>query len=145
MSKRRRNKKKPNLPQATLDRARREAGLEPAEPQVEEAAPEPEVADDPKADVEESQPEPAAAKASTSSTGSRSTRRRRVNSVQLDRNRKKGELDAETVAEMLANPTVEVTEEELGKDYRHVLLDLRNMGVLAAVLMVLLVGLAQFL
>jgi protein subunit release factor A len=36
-------------------------------------------------------------------------------------------------------------QEELAKEYNHVLLDLRNMGILAAVLMVVLVGLAQFI
>ena len=54
-------------------------------------------------------------------------------------------LDSEAMEEMLANPTKFVTEEELRGEYNYVLLDLRNMGMLAAALMVLLVGLAQFI
>ena len=46
---------------------------------------------------------------------------------------------------MLANPTKFVTEEELREDYRHVITDLRNMGMLAAVLMIALVALAQLI
>ncbi len=46
---------------------------------------------------------------------------------------------------MLANPSVEVTEEQLREEYSFVLSDLRNMGILAAALFVVLVLLAQFL
>lgn len=135
MSKRR-NKggNKPNLPQATLDRARRQAGLE-----AEEANEEVDVtsSSDDSDDVVASTPK--------QSTVERAARRRKLSPVQLERSRKRGELTNEMVSELLHNPTEYVSEEELAQEYSHVLKDLRNMGVLAAVLMVVLVGLAQFI
>ena len=131
MSKRR-NKggNKPNLPQATLDRARRQAGIDPEE--VNEAI---EATDD--VEVVAATPKQTAVE--------RAARRRKLSPVQLERSRKRGELTNEMVSELLHNPTEYVSEEELAQEYSHVLRDLRNMGVLAAVLMVVLVGLAQFI
>lgn len=51
----------------------------------------------------------------------------------------------EIVNNMLANPTITVTEEELHKEYNYVLSDLRSMAILAAVLVVALIVLAQIL
>jgi len=59
-----------------------------------------------------------------------------------DRKRKKGEtLDGADIARLLANPTKEVTEADLRKQYSYVLADLRNMGILAAILFGVLIGL----
>jgi hypothetical protein len=131
MSKRRR-KKRPNLPEATLRRARRQAGLDEADDkQNDEAA----------SDSDES----SSSSGSDDSVVERAARRRRLSPVQLERSRERGELDVEIIEDMLANPTDVVSEEQLREDYGHVLLDLRNMGILAAILMVVLVGLAQFI
>ena len=54
-------------------------------------------------------------------------------------------MSSETVAKLLANPTKNVTEAELRAHYSFVVSDLRNMGFLAAGLMVALVVLAQVL
>lgn len=151
MAKRRRNKK-PNLPQATLDRARRQAGLEPEAEEQEDAALE--AAEEAQTeDVEEAQEALAASDdnaddaqaAARARRAERAARRRKVSPVQLERVKKNGEISSEMMRDMLANPTEVVTEEELRAEYGHVLADLRNMGILAAVLMVVLVGLAQLL
>lgn len=54
-------------------------------------------------------------------------------------------IDPALVAQLLANPTKEVSEEQLRQEYSYVQADLRNMGLLAAGLVVLLVVLAQVL
>ncbi|MCA9914763.1 MAG: hypothetical protein KC496_15525 [Anaerolineae bacterium] len=126
MAKRRRSSKKPNLPQSTLERARRQA--------------------DGSADTPEEMPEKAAAPVQEKpKASSAESRRRKVNPAQLERSRQRGELTHEMIESMLHNPTVTVTQEQLREDYGHVLLDLRNMGLLAAVLFVVLVALAQFI
>jgi hypothetical protein len=45
------------------------------------------------------------------------------------------------IEDVLANPTKFVSAEELQQEYQHVLVDLRNMGILSAVLIVVLIGL----
>jgi hypothetical protein len=55
------------------------------------------------------------------------------------------QLDQETIADILANPTKIVTEEELRSEYTYVLNDIRSMGLLALGLVVLLVVLASVL
>jgi len=129
MSKRRKGKK-PNIPQATLARARQQAGIEP-EAEAAEAV----------EDVKETAKK-ATANASKPSGG---RRRKAVTTAQLENRRKKGELTNQMIEDALTNPTKMVSEAELHQDYRHVLVDLRNMGVLAGILMVLLVALAQFI
>jgi hypothetical protein len=57
----------------------------------------------------------------------------------------KHSLDQAMIADILAHPTIAVTEEELRKEYSYVLTDIRSMGLLAASLLVLLVVLAQVL
>jgi hypothetical protein len=54
-------------------------------------------------------------------------------------------IDQATLAQILAHPTKDVSEEELRQEYGYVVADLRSMGVLAASLMVLLVALATLL
>jgi hypothetical protein len=55
------------------------------------------------------------------------------------------QLDQETVADILANPTKFVSEEELRSEYAYVLNDIRSMALLALGLIVLLVVLATVL
>ncbi|MEM9954777.1 MAG: hypothetical protein AAF846_24440 [Chloroflexota bacterium] len=128
MAKRRRKSNKPNLPADVLARARKNAGIE----------------DTPEAEVAETETTSSSDNSNddSSSVAERAARRRKLSTVQLERNRKRGELTNEMIAEVLVNPTREVTEAELREDYKHVLVDLRNMGVLAAILVVVLVGLA---
>lgn len=125
MAKRGRNKSnnKPNLPEDVLARARKNAGV--ADPEPEQASPPTENASD-----------------ETASVGERAARRRKMGTVQLERSRKRGEMTNEMIESVLSSPTKIVTEEELHNDYQHVLVDLRNMGVLAAILIVVMMGLA---
>ncbi len=125
MSKRRSRQSSPNLPKATLDRARQQAGLEPESEEMPAAS-----------------PEPAAAPQATVTP--RKARKRKVAAAQIQQ-AKRGELDNDVIAELLHNPTKYVSEEELHAEYGFVLRDLRNMFVLAAALMVLLVVLAQLI
>jgi hypothetical protein len=53
-------------------------------------------------------------------------------------------LSPQMIEERLAHPTKFVSEAELRNDYSYVLRDLRNMGLLAAALFVVLIGLAVF-
>jgi hypothetical protein len=54
-------------------------------------------------------------------------------------------LDQSMIADILAHPTKEVSEQELRQAYTYVVNDLRSMGILAASLIVLLFVLAQLL
>ena len=126
MAKRRR--KKPNISQAVLEQARQSAaGQEPAASEGDAPAQETAAAD--------------VATDPVSAPAPRRQRRRRrdLQAVQLERRKDEGALDAEFVADLLANPTKEVSEEELRADYGFVIKDLRNMGILAAGLLVALV------
>lgn len=141
-----RRNKQPNLPVDTLQRAREQAGLGAASPTppVEDAPPAPvstvptPVAAAPAAAPRASAPAGAAASA-------RPAPRRRVTATQLERSKQRGELDAAMIEELLAHPTKVVTEAELRAAYQHVLVDLRNMGLLAAVLVIVLIVVAQLL
>ena len=113
MAKRRR--KKPNISQTVLDQARQ--GV--AESSAPDAAPEQD--------------------APSSATKAPPRRRRALQSAQLERRKDAGTLDGEYVAELLANPTKVVTEDDLRADYGFVIRDLRNMGILAAGLFIALV------
>lgn len=112
----RRRRKKPNISQTVLDQAR-QGGTEPP------------VADGSSA--------PAAAASAPVKVPPR--RRRSLQAAQLERRKDAGALDGGYVAELLANPTKVVTEDDLRADYGFVIKDLRNMGLLAAVLFVMLV------
>ena len=111
MAKRRR--KKPNISQAVLDQARQ--GV--AESSASDEAPEQDAA----------------------ATKAPPRRRRALQTAQLERRKDAGTLDGEYVAELLANPTKVVTEDDLRADYGFVIRDLRNMGILAAGLFIALV------
>lgn len=57
----------------------------------------------------------------------------------------KSTLDQAMIADILAHPTKQVSEQELREAYTYVVNDLRSMGILAVSLMVLLFVLAQVL
>ncbi len=127
MAKRRR--KKPNISKAVLEQARQAAtGGDEA------------VASETEATAQENAPSGVVVGSATAEAPRRQRRRRRdLQAVQLERRKDEGALDAEYVADLLANPTKEVSEEELRADYGFVIKDLRNMGILAAGLFVALV------
>lgn len=108
----RRRNRRPNLPQDTLARARREAGLGEA----------PAAAD--------------GAQARRRSEGERGAGRpaRRARSLRAGE-----ELTQEEIAERLANPLRQVSEGELRAQYGYVIADLRSMGLLALGLFVLMI------
>lgn len=142
MSKRKNRGKSPNLPEDVLARARQQAGLEPAadqdEAEVAAAPPAPVVR--PKAAEKAEKPAPRAERPRES------RRRRELRQVEYQAGeRKASAYDSAMIAEMLAHPTRQVSEEELHEQYGYVIADLRNMGVLAAVLFVVLIVIAQFL
>ncbi len=119
MAKRRR--RKPNISQAALDQARQGSSAPAA------AAP--------TAATDQAEP----------TQTPRPRRRRALQSAQLERRKDQGGLDGEYVAELLANPTKVVTEDDLRADYGFVIRDLRNMGILAAALFVVLICAALIL
>ena len=119
MAKRRR--RKPNISQAVLEQARQ--GV------VDEGRP----ASDPAPEAKAPDEAPAAAPKPPP------RRRRALQAAQLERRKDEGALDAEYVAELLANPTKVVSEDDLRADYGFVIRDLRNMGILAAALFIALI------
>jgi|GEM_PF-498629 len=171
MSKRRsRKSSSPNLPKATLERARAQAGLSPKDEEAAEAAeaapakpaPAKPAAEKPIAEkpaAEKPAPAKAAAEETASSAGTTSRRSRssagsaassrartkRVAAAQLERSKQRGELDMQTVEEALEHPTRFPSEDDLHRDYGYVLRDLRNMFILAGVLIVALILIATFL
>jgi hypothetical protein len=134
MSKRRTRDRQPNIPTDALQRAREQAGLPATPDEIETPAPA-EVA----ASVETAAPK----FTPNTASGAVAARRRKVGSAQLDSAKRRGQTDQDKVKYLLENPTKTVTEAELRKEYFHVLIDLRNMGLLAAVLIGILVLLAQ--
>jgi hypothetical protein len=133
MSKRRNRNSNANIPQETLERARQQAAGTNAA-----SADEEEVAESKSARVEPAAP--ARARTTVSAAA------RRGSGAQSVRKRKSDDkMSPEAVADILANPTKAVTEEELRAQYGFVIADLRNMGLLALGLMVALVVLAQIL
>ncbi len=130
MAKRRR--KKPNIPQSAMEHARQELDHDTEATAQETDAPQ---QDAPKKE----------AKASKKTDDKAKPRRRRrdLQAATLEKRKNAGgDLDGEFVAEMLANPTKIVTDEDLKADYGFVIKDLRNMGILAVVLFICLVGTA---
>jgi hypothetical protein len=139
----RRNRKKsnqPNLPQETLARARREAGLE-AEEEIEE--------------VEEEQVEVAPVAAKPVKAASRKAEVPAARSSESlppvqRRKRRRGtedptQMSQEEISERLANPVRTVSTEALAKQYSYVISDLRSMWLLAGALFVIMIVAAQFL
>ena len=147
MSKRKNRSSAPNIPQATLDRARQQLGGDGAPASVEpEEVVEAEV-------IAEAQPVKAAPAASSSrvaaqraatSSRSRGTGNRRVQSAQSKGGRK-DQLDTEMVKNRLLHPTRVVTEAQLREEYGYVIADLRTIAIIAVAMIVLMVVLAQVL
>ncbi len=79
------------------------------------------------------------------SFSARSARERRATRSSTSARRSSGELSQDVISEMLENPTIEVTEDELRQEYGFVIADLRSMGLLSVALIVALVALAEFL
>lgn len=137
MSKRRNRDRQPNIPTETLLRAREQAGLPttPAESEDEAA---------PLAAAAMSATRPVESLAPSAGAGAAVKRQRKVGSAQTGV-KKRGENDQEKVKYLLEHPTRFVTEPELRAEYGHVLVDLRNMGLLAAVLIGMLIVLSRFI
>ncbi len=116
----------PNIPQDVLDRARAEVAAGGGD------------------DIAETSEE---ARRKAERRAERAARRaaRRQRQSSREAPPKPDELGAAAVAEMLANPTTEVNPEELKVQYSYVLADLRNMGILAAVLFLVLIALGFLL
>ena len=114
----RRRKRQPNLPQDTLARARREAGVEAGGARQEAR--------------EVTRPR--------RTEESRPASPRRIRSL-----RSSEELTQEEIAERLAKPVREVSEAELREQYGYVIRDLRSMGLLALALFLLMIAAALLL
>lgn len=149
MAKRKKKKKNsPDLPSATLERARRQVAGEDVDAELLEQqdaeAPAPE-----KTAEAPPQPEKPAPKAAATARNEPPPARRRssgTNRAQVNnRQRKDAPLDNVALENMLANPTKVVTEDSLKAEYGYVIMDIRNMGMLAAMLFVVLIIVAQFL
>lgn len=125
MSKRRSRRSAPNIPQETLERARRQAAGEevdlPATPSPAESAP----ARPPRSRAERR--EEMGIPASRRRDVSRASGRRRAP-------RTADEMNVEEIDYILNHPTKEVSAEQLASEYRIVVNDIRNMMLLAAVL-----------
>jgi hypothetical protein len=135
MSKRknRKQRSRPNLPEETLARARRDAGLEPE-------AVEAEVVETREAAIEAA-PKPAPVVRQQSSLPPIERRR----SSSRRRESKPEQMTHAEIAERLSNPTREVSTDQLRAQYGYVLTDLRSMGLLAAVLFIAMIAAARFL
>jgi hypothetical protein len=134
---RRKRSKQPNLPEATLERAREQANLISAD---ETGADE---TDETTSETGTPQPDAAApVKLAPKAPISQRTGRR-ISTARLEQSRRRGDIDGEMVEYMLENPTKVVTEAQLREEYGHVLVDLRNMALLAAALIVVMIVIAQ--
>jgi hypothetical protein len=122
----RRSRKSSDLPAETLARARREAGLEPVEEEVE---------------IVEEVDEPVLAAAPPRRAEVKPPVQRRKRRKEID----VSEMSQAEIAERLANPVRTVSEDELRQQYTYVVADLRSMGLLAAGLFAFLIVIAQFL
>ncbi|MEO8610517.1 MAG: hypothetical protein ABI690_21650 [Chloroflexota bacterium] len=150
MSKRKNRSSAPNIPQATLDRARQQLGVSPESEPVEPV----EAVEDVEAEVvAEAKPQAVKAAAVPSSrvaaqrasSASRSrTTNRRVQSAQSKGGRKE-QLGTDIVKNRLLHPTRMVSEAELREEYGYVMADLRTIAIIAVAMVVLMVVLAQIL
>jgi len=146
MSKRKNRARSPNLPAETLARARQQAGVEEAgessaDAPAQAAAP----AAETQAEAPVSRPVESAERGEERRSKRRASRRAGEGTPGARVRAKDQPLDSAAVADLLAHPTKLVSEEELRQQYSYVLRDLRSMGLLAAVLIVVLVILAQVL
>lgn len=147
---RKKKRNRPNIPQETLNRARQGDVHEGASgaPETPDTS-EPEAAEDTglaKADeqiqLENAQQAPSPAQYYEQMRAERYERRAAAAARRKrSRNKKGSDVSPDAVANLLAHPTKEVSEEELKMQYNYVLTDLRNMGILAAVLFTALIGL----
>ncbi|PJF41070.1 MAG: hypothetical protein D6737_00425 [Chloroflexi bacterium] len=156
MSKRRRKKKRNlNLPEATLARAREMAkedhkpddeaddaraettATEDDDVAVAEATAEAEeddvASDDTVAAPVKAKPTPRRKRVSAHERTRRHAARARVDEGDIEK------MARDEVKYLLAHPTKIVTEDELRREYVHVVADLRSMGILAAILVVVLI------
>jgi hypothetical protein len=140
MSKRKNRTTSPNIPQATLDRARQQISgdtpVPPAAP-VEEAAVEAKVEPVTQANPA---PRPSAARVSASSNRARSNRR--TQPAQAKGGRKEA-MGTDIVRNRLMHPTRVVTENQLREEYGYVMRDLRMIGFISIAMIVLMVVVAQ--
>jgi len=127
MSKRKKKSNAPNIPKATLDRARRQAAGEDVDAELE---------------AERNEEE---RKARREERRAARKRNQQFDQAAVSNRRERERLDVGAVEQALISPTKVVTEEDLREEYSYVLSDLRNMGLLAGALMVMLVLLAQFI
>jgi hypothetical protein len=125
----RRNSSTPNIPEETLRRAREQSqeGNETEQPRQTNYA------------YSKSRAE---RRADLRAAESGVPRRRIQTDESGRRTRRVDEITSEYVAQMLANPTKVVTEEQLHQQYGYVLADLRNMFILAGALFAALIVLA---
>ena len=155
MSKRRNRTGAPNLPPETLARARRQAGVPSTGPEEEaelvdsagevetEANEAPEPAPRPAAPAPRRTAEPRVTSAGMSRSASAAARRGRgVRPVTANGKR---EMDHNRIAAILEHPTRFVSDEELKQQYGYVIEELRQVGMVAAGLLVVLVVLAYLI
>jgi hypothetical protein len=140
--KRRRQRKKlnrPNIPEQTLEQVKQ--AVTEAEDEIQEPADDDNTAEELHTDdLTDEQLRALAAQQRMQQL--RNARYELREARRSDRKRRKGEaLDGADIARLLANPTKHVTEGELKTQYSYVLADLRNMGILAAILFAVLIGL----
>lgn len=137
MAKRKKRRSTPNISEEAIERARQ---------QLEDAEDADQTAEEETSEEAPQEHEPRRSRRRRRERKERSTQRPAeiVQYSQVSR-RKRDELDNETIEQMLAHPTKIVTEEELREDYRYVITDLRNMGMLAAALLVAIIVLGQLI
>lgn len=146
MAKRRNKKgKQPNLPQEALERARQ--GTDETEAEDESSSQEASQASESTdtAARREAREERRRRRRESSRGTASSTVTRTANARGARAKAEPDELDSAGIKEALANPTTQVSEEDLRKEYGYVVADIRNMLVLAVILMVALVLLAQLI
>lgn len=140
MSKRKNRSTSPNLPQATLDRARQQISGDvpatPAEP-IEEAAVEAKIEP-----VVSSPPSPKTSGARVSSSAARARSNRRPQPAQAKGGRKEA-MGTDIVRNRLLNPTRDVTEDQLRLEYGYVMRDLRTIAIISVAMIALMVIVAQ--
>lgn len=153
-SRSRKTRNRPNIPQETLNRARQgevhegAAGASPT-PSTDNDA-EPEAAAQPSASTGLKQGDQQIQLGNSSLTpqehlariqAERYERRAAAKRRRSRGNKSSDDVAPSVVANLLANPTKTVSKEDLKAQYNYVITDLRNMGILAAVLFAVLVGL----
>ena len=133
----------PDLPQAALERARKQSrGEEVEQDAVEEKPKAPEKKVERRVESRTTQGPTAASRRAAAPT---TTRRPQQPASAQRRTSKEKTLSNAMIQDMLEHPTKYVSEEQLREEYGFVLADLRSMALLSATLFVVLVILAQFI